>query len=241
MRRRWGTSARRSSLEGVLVFAIDCVPDLSRRMAPEHNQLHTHERVIIAHHLVPTLYGHWPPNDLRGSGSSDFYDEKFAALGPIHQGRKPAHLQPSKRELREFHRNVEPLLNFPIFWVDDAKRQVIAEAFGKVVRENRYTCYACAICSNHMHLVIRKHRDTFEQMWELLTDAATAALRAFNDVGEHHPVFAQRPYGVFLYTPDDIGSRIDYIKRNPLKEGLAPQEFDFVTVYDGWPLAKSKS
>ena len=38
-------------------------------------------RQIIAHHLILTLYGHWPPNDLRGSGSEDFYDKKFAPLG----------------------------------------------------------------------------------------------------------------------------------------------------------------
>ena len=31
----------------------------------------THPRIIIAHHLVLTLYGHWLSNDLRGSGSTE--------------------------------------------------------------------------------------------------------------------------------------------------------------------------
>ncbi len=28
---------------------------------------------VIAHHLIWTLYGHWLPNDLRGSGSTEFH------------------------------------------------------------------------------------------------------------------------------------------------------------------------
>jgi hypothetical protein len=30
---------------------------------------------IITHHLIWTLYGHWLPNDLRGSGSAEIRDE----------------------------------------------------------------------------------------------------------------------------------------------------------------------
>lgn len=206
------------------------------------NPLRTHQRIILAHHLIITLYGHWPPNDLRGSGSTDFYDDKFEQLGPIHHGRKPPEEQPTRDELRAFHKNVEPLLNFPTFWIDDAKRQVITDAFREAIRRNRYTCYACAICSNHMHLVIRKHSDVFEDMWRNLTDAARAALIAShpNEISAAHPVFAQRPYGVFIYTPVGIRDRIKYAEDNPEKEGLARQTFDFVTPYDGWPFNKKR-
>lgn len=65
---------------------------------------------VLAHHLIWTLYGHWLPNDPRGSGSSSFIDEKLAPLGEIHQGRKPESEQPSRRELRTFQRHAEPLL-----------------------------------------------------------------------------------------------------------------------------------
>lgn len=201
--------------------------------------MRTHSRIIIGHHVVPTLYGHWPPNDPRGSGSSEFYDEKFAPLGPIHHGRRPPQEQPSRAELRAFHRQAEPLLNFPIFWIDDAKRQAIAEAFATVVRGEGYTVYRCAICSNHMHLVIRRHRDTWQRMWEHFTGAAVGALRSFPDVWAEHPVISQRPYARYLYTPEDIRGRIEYVAGNPMKEGLAPQRFDFEVEYDGWPVRKS--
>jgi len=103
---------------------------------------------IIAHHLIWTLYGHWLANDLRGSGSAALRDEKFAPLGPVHFGRKPLKQQPSQEELKVFYRKVEPLLEYPRFWIDEAKRQAIGNAFGKVIAERGFTVWACAILSN---------------------------------------------------------------------------------------------
>jgi len=79
-------------------------------------------RSVIAAHLVLMFYGHWAVNGPRGSGSSAFGDPKFAPLGPLHHGRKPAVRQPTRAELRNFHEQHEELLNFPVFWIDDAKR-----------------------------------------------------------------------------------------------------------------------
>src|SRR3954465_12485921 len=88
----------------------------------------TRGRRVIAVHLVLTLYGHWAVNDPRGSGSSDFVDLKFEPLGPIHRGRKPREEQPTREDLKEFHAQHEELLNFAIFWIDDAKRKETAGA-----------------------------------------------------------------------------------------------------------------
>ena len=198
---------------------------------------------IIAHHLVLTAYGHWLPNDLRGSGSQDFYDDKLAPLGPIHHGRRPAHGQPSRDELRSFSRKAEPLLNFPIIWFDDAKRQVVGEAFADVIRQRRYTVYACAILSNHAHLVIRRHRDDALTMWNALAEGSRLRLCTQQDcdTGPRHPIWSQRPYKVFLHTPDDVRGRVAYIRRNPLKEGLPEQRWDFVAAYNNWPYHKQRA
>src|SRR5258706_7313523 len=120
--------------------------------AQASNAQATPPRRVIAVHLVLTLYGHWAANDPRGSGSTDFIDDKFEPLGPIHLGRKPAQQQPSRKELKEFHAAHEELLNFPLLWIDDNKRKVTAEAIDEVIRAQGYTCYACAICGNHLHL-----------------------------------------------------------------------------------------
>jgi hypothetical protein len=201
------------------------------------HQGRTHQRIVIAHHLVLTLYGHWPPNDPRGSGSNDFYDDKFQALGPIHRGRKPAHRQPSRAELRAYHREAQTLLNFPVIWLEDATRQVLAGAFAEVLRRERYTCYACAILRNHAHLLIRRHRDTYQQMFTHFAAAARDALHSYAplQLDRDHPVISQRPYAAYCYSPDDIQRCIDYINANPAKEGVSPQHFAFVAPYDNWP------
>lgn len=196
-----------------------------------------HRRSIIAHHLILTLYGHWGVNDPRGSGSAEFIDPKFSPLGPIHHGRKPEHLQPTREVLRAYHCEHEQLLNFPVLWLDEAKRQAMADAFAEVVRTRNYTCYACAILSNHAHFVIRIHRDDALTMLQHLAETSKRRLRLrfHNEISEHHPIWSARPYKVFLYAPDDVRSRIGYVQRNPQKEGLPPQQFDFVKPYDNWP------
>ncbi len=193
---------------------------------------------IIAHHLIWTLYGHWPPNDTRGSGSAIVHDAELAALGPVHHGRKPARLQPSRTDLRAFHAQVGEVLHHPIFWIDSGgpKRQAWADAFREALRRTKYTVYACAILRNHAHMVIRRHRNDALMMWRAFADATIERLREFADVapvnGIDHPVLAARPYKVFLKTTDDVRDRIKYVEDNPEKEGLPRQTYDFVTPYD---------
>ena len=190
---------------------------------------------IIAHHLIWTLYGHWLPNDLRGSGSSELRNEKLDQLGPIHRGRKPERLQPTRRELREFHNQAEPLLEFPRFWLDVAKRQAVADAFARVVAQEGYTVWAFAILSNHAHLVIRRHRDDALTMWIRFAEAIRASLSTFSDIRADHPILSTRPYKVFLRTPGEVCGRIAYVVANPEKEGLPTQQYSFVKQYDNWP------
>lgn len=149
--------------------------------------------LIIEHHLLWTLYGHWLGNDPRGSGSEAVRDPKLATLGEIHLGRKPDHLQPSRGELRKFYQEAEPLLQFHRFWINEAKRQAVAEAVRGIVNHKPYTVWACAILSNHMHLVVRRHGDDAGLIWETIADAARERLREFQDVGKDHPVWPRDP------------------------------------------------
>jgi len=197
-----------------------------------------HARRVIGVHLILTLYGHWGVNDPRGSESTDFYDPKFEPLGPIHHGRK--RVQPARSELREYHREHEELLNFPVFWIDEAKAQAMSESIDEVIRSRGYTCYACAICSNHVHLVIRTHKDDALTMLTNFEERIRHRLRLRfpNEISPHHPVLSARPYKVFLYTPEGVWGRIDYVESNPVKEGKARQTWGFVKRYDNFPFHK---
>ncbi|MCY2962595.1 MAG: hypothetical protein NT069_02910 [Planctomycetota bacterium] len=195
--------------------------------------MRTHSRIIIGHHLILHGYGHWLPNDPRGSGSQTILNEKLADLGPIHFGRKE--VQPSREVLREFSRAAASRLEHTPLWFDAAKRQALAESIGQTIAQCGYTVWACAVLKNHLHLCVRRHRDDAATMWSRFAEKTTAGLRLFADVPSTHPVWSERPYKVFLYTPDDVRRVVAYIEQNPVKEGLPPERWPFVTEYDGWP------
>ena len=191
----------------------------------------TGRRVILASHLVFHGYGHWLPNDPRGSGSKVIRNEELEEFGPIHLGRKVE--QPSRRELKGFYRRSEGMLAHVPVWFDERLREVIGQAIGRIARERGYTVYACAVCSNHAHAVVRTHRDRADVIWGEMARGTRDDLRGKDLVGREHPVWSQRPYKVFLYTAEEVRQRIEYVRGNPMKEGLTAQEWEFVRVYDG--------
>jgi hypothetical protein len=194
----------------------------------------THEKIIAAGHLVLTGYAHWLANDLRGSGSTQIRKDALRDLGDIHFGRKRE--QPSREEIREFYRNAEPLLDHETLWFDAAKRQAVADGFARVVKELGYTVWSCAVLRNHAHLVVRRHRDSLEEIWQRFASGAASVLKErFPTISPAHPIWAHRPYVVYAYDPPGIRTRIKYVNDNPPKEGLPRQSHPFVLPYDGWP------
>ena len=185
--------------------------------------------MVLAYHLILTGYGHWLPNDPRGSMSTSVAAGKLLSLGTLHFGRKRT--QPPRTVLKDFCRRAEHQLEHAILWFDAAKRQAISDAFSEVIESHRYTCFACAIPTNHAHLIIRKHRDRAEDMILALRKESTKWLRRLADLPNGHPVWSGDEFKKYLSTPNDIDRTIRYIESNPAKSGLSPQEFDFVTLH----------
>jgi REP element-mobilizing transposase RayT len=192
------------------------------------------DRLIIAYHLVWTGYGHWLPNDPRGSGSKSVLNEKIAALGEPHYGRK--RVQPAGQVVREFYRQATPILSYPQLKFDETDIRQIGVAFAEIVSERKYTCYACAIMPDHVHILIRKHRDLGEDMIEHLQDRSRDRFCEAGVCDPSHPVWTDGGWKRYLLTPDALRGVIQYIERNPLEIGWARQQWDFVKAYDGWPL-----
>jgi hypothetical protein len=124
--------------------------------------------MVIAYHLIWTNYGTWLGNDPRGSGSREVYTPVLAELGEVHFGRKK--LQPARSVVREFYDEAEPRLQFPVLRFNVEHRDVIGQAFEEAVKGHCYTCYACAIMPDHVHLIIRKHKHDAERMIEKFSD-----------------------------------------------------------------------
>jgi REP element-mobilizing transposase RayT len=191
--------------------------------------------LVIAYHLIWTAYGYWLPNDPRGSGSHTIRNDVLAELGELHYGRK--RIQPAGREIREFYEQAVPLLMHPRLIFDEQCRDRIAVGFGEVIAAECYTCYACVIMPDHVHILVRKHKHQAEEMIDNLKNQTLGDLRDSGWCSQAHPVWSGGGgWKIFLDHPDEIRRTIVYIEKNPQPLGLPDQQWPFVTAYDGWPL-----
>jgi len=190
--------------------------------------------LLIAYHLIWTGYGHWLPNDPRGSGSTSVLKDSIAALGEIHYGRKL--VQPSGKVVRGFYETAHKVLSYPVLRFYQADILTIGKAIAEIIDAHKYTCFACAIMPDHVHILIRKHRDLGEEMIEHLQDGSRDRFceRGVCDPG--HPVWTDGGWKRYLFTPGMIRGVIRYIEDNPSEIGWPRQAWAFVTPYDGWPL-----
>ena len=189
--------------------------------------------MVIAHHLILTGYGHWLPNDPRGSMSLKTYSPELAQLAEAHFGRRQR--QPTLAQLRAFYRKAEGMLAFPVLWFDENARDTIAGAIGGAIESRRLTCYACAVLRNHVHLLIRKHGLSGEEMSHRFRDAARAAIAGADLCNAGHPVFSADVCDHYKSDPQSVRACIDYIRANPRRHRLPPQTHEFIAPYDDWP------
>jgi REP element-mobilizing transposase RayT len=193
--------------------------------------------IILGFHIIFTGYGHWLPNDIRGSGSSEVNSRPLRELGPIHLGRKP--VQPPRGELRKFLGEAEERLQFPVLWFDEPMRQSLAAGFAEAIRKEGYTCYAAAVLRNHFHCLIRRHCDDADAICDRLSEHSRQALLAANPQLGNHPIWGRDDHKIFKDSVGAMRATVGYVNKNPQREGLPPQSWPFVTPYDGWPGKRS--
>ena len=195
--------------------------------------------IVIAYHLIWTAYGWWLPNDPRGSTSRRVASDVLAELGELHYGRRK--IQPPRRVVREFYDRAGEVLKFALLELSAADVQAVAEGFSDAIARERYTCYACAILPDHVHVLIRKHKHQAEQMIEVLQSASRLRLSTLGLRTPDHPVWATGGWKVFLDHPDAVRQRTHYIEQNPIKHRLPAQCWSFVKPYVGWPFHRGHS
>jgi REP element-mobilizing transposase RayT len=196
--------------------------------------------IVIACHLIWTVYGWWLPNDLRGSTSRTIASPRIAALGDLHFGRK--RLQPASRDVRTFYEEAAKVLKHPLLEIRDRAVEIVAAAFAEVIAQQRYACYACAIMPDHVHILIRKHKHAAEEMIEHLQNTSRWALIDAQLRPSDHPVWTGGGgWKVFLDHPEEVERTIPYIDDNPIRIRLPRQRWRFVMPYDRWPLHEGHS
>lgn len=188
--------------------------------------------MVAGYHLIWTAYGWWLPNDPRGSGSHELRVDKIEGLGEIHFGRKA--IQPLRAELRKFYEQAQDLLKHPLLTFDDEDVALIGKTIGKVIAERKYTCYSFAAMPDHVHLLIRRHKDKAEETIEAFQTETRTALIESKKRTLTHPVWGGPGWKVFLNSQRDFIRTIEYIRLNPVKIDKPEQKWDFVKLYDGW-------
>src|SRR5262249_52242363 len=74
-----------------------------------------------------------------------------------------------------------------------------------VLAEQHYTCYACAIMPDHVHILIRKHRHQAEEIIERLKEESRLRLVAAGQRCADHPTWTGGVgWKVFLDHPDEV-------------------------------------
>jgi REP element-mobilizing transposase RayT len=89
---------------------------------------------------------------------------------------------------------------------------------------------------DHVHLIIRKHRDLAEEMINKIQALSRKRLVEDGLRAADHPTWTRGGWKVFLDHPDDVRRTIRYVEQNPVKIGLPAQHWPMVVQYDNWPL-----
>ena len=177
--------------------------------------------MIIAYHAIFTTYGTWLPNDPRGSFSVEIYNQELKALGEIKYGRQDP--QPARPFLRRFWTAAEPRLSRKPYFISDATRPIIADAFAAVAGRLNLTVRECSIMNDHVHFLVARSGYRIEYLVNQLKGAATRAL------GLKRTPWARRGWKVFINTEEALCAAADYIRANPVIAGMAQQSWPFVT------------
>jgi len=165
---------------------------------------------------------------------------KIAPLGELHQGRK--RVQPAGNVIREFYETARGVLKYELLTLTPNEVEAIACSFAATIKQQTYTCYACAIMPDHIHIIIRKHRDQAEAMISQLQAASRTQILDCETGSRDaaHPVWGGPGWKVFLNDPKDIRRTIQYVEQNPVKIHRPVQHWPFVKPYDGWMPGQAK-
>ena len=132
-------------------------------------------------------------------------------------------------------------LKYPAVRFDDAQIGAIGDGFDTTVEQLGLQIFACAIMTDHVHLVIDRHNESIEFIAGFLKRSAS---RALSRAGCHPFAARSKPHGrlpspwveggwnVFLDTDDEIRHRIGYTNDNPVKARLPRQQWPFVVPFD---------
>lgn len=195
---------------------------------------------VLANHLVFSAYGHWLPNDPRGSGSTYVGSKdllRFGRATPLEDRSRSVASRPHDHQLRKAAKNA---LKRPEVLLTGIQARAIGRGFADYVDRHGLTVWACSILPAHVHMVVARFRLKAEPLVQQLKSAATRRLlkeelhpfqQEAAGADETPTCWAERLWKVYLDNEAAILREIRYVEDNPEKEGKPRQKWSFVLPY----------
>jgi len=192
--------------------------------------------MVHAYHAIFTAYGFWLPNDPRGSWTTFVASWEILRYGlPV-----PANTRTSiAKKPHDVARRLaaKQALKYPPVLFTGLHARAIGKGFNTAIKASGYEILACAIMTDHVHAVVRRHTQHIERIVGHLKGRATTQLQSDslhplqdhrNASGEIPSPWAEKCWKVFLNAPPDIHRAVRYVNQNPLREGLPLQNWYFL-------------
>ena len=198
-------------------------------------------KLVLSYHIVLSAYGFWLPNDPRGSWSDFVWSRPLAQHGDATKTNARRSIANKMHNNEQRHTAKQSLKHHPVLF-EGIQARAIARGFAKAKSINDLTIFACAILTDHVHMVVKRHVQLWiEDMAARLKANATRLLTEENlhpfaaenrdRRGRLPTPWAESFWQVYLNSDEDIRRSITYVERNPLKDGLKSQRWSFVCPY----------
>ena len=185
---------------------------------------------MIALHLIFCMYGHWLPNDPRGSWSQYLRNQKLHEYGEIVPANTTQSLARQAHDVAQRLAAKEALQYEPVI-ITGIQALAISKGFAQAIQESGYAVFACAIMPDHVHLVVANHKQGPKTIVKHFKSRGTHWLNRENCHPAIPSVWSRGGWAVFLDSEDDCFSAIEYVNQNPIEKGLKPQNWSFVVPF----------
>ncbi len=189
--------------------------------------------MIIGFHLIWTTYGHWFPNDPRGSWSQEVWKPNLRDLAPIDGQRnvvRPAVV--GEVQLQGFLDRARSRLKGDVVNLSPAEIAAVGEVFAGIATSIDLSVWACAIMTNHVHIVVQRHGLSYERIVNRLKGQAGQRVRMLRGLpatavrAERVPIWTEKYWVRYIDSSAKMVQAIAYVKHNLPED--TPQEWGFV-------------
>ncbi len=189
--------------------------------------------MVIGYHVIFSTYGFWLPNDPRGSWSEFIGKWELLRFGPATKTnvrKSVARVQHDSARRTA----AKAMLRYPPVMLTGIQARAAGRGFTRYVEKSGLKVYACSIMPQHVHMVVGRLSFDVEYAVNQLKGSATRQLRA-EKIHPPSACWVRGHWRVFLNTLHDIERAIQYVERNPEKDGLPPQRWPFVQLFSRDP------